>query len=83
MLNLSPYMRVNKIEATYKVSHVNVKIKRGSIFTFAHDLSYLDLLYLQAYTCKKYVAGEIYLQDRFTRSKSASMKTGVGRGRGG
>ena len=83
MLNLSPYMRVNKIEATYKVSHVNVKIKRGSTFTFAHDLSYLGLLNLQAYTCKKYVAGEIYLQDRFTRSKSASMKTGVGRGRGG
>ena len=42
MLNLSPYMCVNKIEATYKVSHVNVQIKRG--FTFARDLSYLDLL---------------------------------------
>ena len=39
--NVFVHTHVNKIEAIYKVSRVNVKVERGSTFTFTHDLSYM------------------------------------------
>ena len=39
--NVFVHAHVNKIEATHKVSRVNVKVERGSTFTFTHDLSYM------------------------------------------
>ena len=39
--NVFVHTHVNKIEATCKVSRVNVEVERGSTFTFMHDLSYM------------------------------------------
>ena len=42
MLTLVNYTRVNKIEAMYERPRVNVRVDRGSTFTFMHGLSYID-----------------------------------------
>ena len=34
------FTRVNKIKAVFEVSRVNVKVERGSTFTFMHDFLY-------------------------------------------
>ena len=41
MRNFSVRTRVNTIEATYERSRVNVKVERGSTFTFTRDLPYI------------------------------------------
>ena len=35
------FTRVNEIEATHERPHVNVKVERGSTFTFTRDLPYI------------------------------------------
>ena len=35
------FTRVYKIEATYEVSRVDIKVERGAVFTFTRDLSYI------------------------------------------
>ena len=39
--NVFVHTHVNKIEAMYKVSCVNLKAEQGSTLTFTHDLSYM------------------------------------------
>ena len=41
MRNFSVRTRVNTTEATYERSRVNVKVERGSTFTFTRDLPYI------------------------------------------
>ena len=41
MRNFSVRTRVNTIEATYERLRVNVKVERGSTFTFTRDLPYI------------------------------------------
>ena len=54
--------RVNRIEAIYERLDVNVKVKRGSTFTFARDLPlfYSRGYNLPAYASKNYVTVEIH-----------------------
>ena len=48
MLNFSVRTRVNTIEATCERSRVNVKVERGSTFTFTRDLPYNCLNFIYA-----------------------------------
>ena len=41
MLTLVNYTHLNKIEAMYERPRVNVRVERGSTFTFMHGLSYI------------------------------------------
>ena len=60
------FLRVNKIEAMYEVSRVNVKFERDSTFTFARDLpnvasiSFTDEN-LRTYARKNYATVKIQL----------------------
>ena len=38
------FTRVNKLEAMYEVSRVNVKVERRSTFTFTRGLSYIAFI---------------------------------------
>ena len=43
------FIKLIEIEAIYEVSHVNVKVERGSTVTFTHCLSYVaSILFLNA-----------------------------------
>ena len=42
------YTHVNKIEAMYERPRVNVRVERGSTFTFMHGLSYIASISLYA-----------------------------------
>ena len=42
MRTLVNFTRVNKIEAMYERPRVNVRVERGSTFTFMRGLSYID-----------------------------------------
>ena len=39
--NFNVWTRVNKIEAMYERTRLNVKLERGSTFTFTRDLPYI------------------------------------------
>ena len=58
-------MCVNEIQAMYERPRVNVKVERGSTFTYTPDLVTFDtlsLFYLRAYARKKYATVEIHLK---------------------
>ena len=50
MLTLVNFTHVNKIEAMYERPRVNVRVERGSTFTFMHGLSYIDPISFYART---------------------------------
>ena len=60
------FLRVNKIEAMYEVSRVNVKFERDSTFTFTPDLpNVASILFteenLRTYARKNYATVKIQL----------------------
>lgn len=63
--------RVNRIEAIYKGSRVNVKVEKGSTCMFTRELSYIASTLinarknLPAYTRKKSAIVEIHLKGFF------------------
>ena len=62
MRTLVNFTHVNKIEAMYERPRVNVRVERGSTFTFMRGLSYIaSIFFLRAYARKNYVTVEIHL----------------------
>ena len=50
MLTLVNFTHVNKIEAMYERPRVNVRVERGSTFTFMRGLSYIASIFFYART---------------------------------
>ena len=68
-------MRVNEKEARYERPRVNVKVERGSTFTFTRDLPYIvsilftRALNLRAHARKTYPTVEIHPYSQLSLSK--------------
>ena len=54
------FTRVYKIEATYEVWRVNIKVERGAVFTFTRDLSY--------------IASILFTHVNFTRERTKKLR---------
>ena len=66
------FSRVNKIEVMCERSRVNVKVERGSTFTFTRDLPYIASV-LFTRTHGNYAAVEINLYVRASLMRSCTL----------